>query len=343
MLTFVPQSFEIAARPTGVVLSKQAAPFSLKPVHKYQGILRQPTIILLFAAMLLAFVQQDEPEDAAALGQMLFKDPILSSDRSIACSSCHLPAFSFSDTVAVSKGVGGALGTRNTPAITNMAARSAFFWDGRAATLEQQVLMPIQTAHEMNLPLPMAVERLRSDENYRHYFKKIFKQKPDTTNLAVALAAFVRNLETGSTPFDRYVRRDRTAMTEAAIRGRFIFMNKGKCFDCHFTPDFTGDEFRNIGLYNGIDLNDLGRFNVTHQEADKGKFKVPGLRNVALTAPYMHDGRFKTLKEVIDYYDRPNDFVANSIGRDSLLAKPLLLTEQERADLEAFLHALTEG
>ncbi len=296
----------------------------------------------LFAA-LAAFTRQNEPEDATALGQLLFNDQILSSDRSIACSSCHLPAFSFSDTTTFSKGVGGALGTRNTPAITNMAARSAFFWDGRAATLEQQVLMPIQTAHEMNLPLPLAVERLRNDERYSRYFKKIFRQAPDTTNLALALATFVRSLETGSTPFDRYVQRNRTAMTESAIRGRLVFMNKGKCFDCHFTPDFTGDEFRNIGLYNGLDLQDVGRYQVTHNEADKGKFKVPGLRNIALTAPYMHNGQFRTLREVIDYYDHPNDLIPNAIGRDSLLAKPLLLTETEKVDLEAFLHALTEG
>ncbi len=300
------------------------------------------TALFLFAA-LAAFTHQNEPEDATALGELLFHDAILSSDRSVACSSCHLPAFSFSDTVAFSKGVGGALGTRNTPAITNMAARASFFWDGRAATLEEQVLQPVQAEHEMNLPLTLAVERLRDHEAYSRYFKKIFKQQPDTANLALALAAFVRSLETGSTPFDRYVQRNREAMSESAIRGRFVFMNKGKCFDCHFTPDFTGDEFRNIGLYNGQDLHDLGRYQVTHNEADKGKFKVPGLRNVALTAPYMHNGQFQTLREVIDYYDHPNDIIPNAIGRDSLLAKPLLLTEQEKVDLEAFLHALTEG
>ena len=132
-------------------------------------------------------------------------------------------------------------------------------------------------------------------------------------------------------------------MSESAVRGRVVFMNKGKCFDCHFTPDFTGDEFRNIGLFNGSTLNDTGRYGVTKIESDKGKFKVPGLRNVALTAPYMHNGQFKTLKEVIDYYDRPDDFKLHSIGRDSLLNKPLDLTPTEKEDLEAFLHALTEG
>ena len=300
-------------------------------------------LLLACLAAITAFSPNNEPEDAVQLGQMLFNDPILSSDRSIQCASCHLPEFSFADTATVSKGVGGALGTRNTPAITNMSARASFFWDGRAATLEQQVLMPIQTENEMNLPISIAVERLREDEQYRKYFKKVFRQKPDSTNLAAALAAFVRSLETGSTPFDRYVHRNKTAMSESAVRGRVVFMNKGKCFDCHFTPDFTGDEFRNIGLFNGSTLNDTGRYGVTKIESDKGKFKVPGLRNVALTAPYMHNGQFKTLKEVIDYYDRPDDFKLHSIGRDSLLNKPLDLTPTEKEDLEAFLHALTEG
>ncbi len=131
-------------------------------------------------------------------------------------------------------------------------------------------------------------------------------------------------------------------MSESARRGRKIFLEKGRCFDCHFSPDFTGDEFRNIGLYDGGRLNDTGRFGVTKDNSDLGKFKVPGLRNVAVTAPYMHDGSIATLREVIDYYDNPDQFGIHSIGRDSLLARPLGLTEQEKQDLEAFLHALTD-
>lgn len=119
-------------------------------------------------------------------------------------------------------------------------------------------------------------------------------------------------------------------------------MVKGKCFDCHFSPDFTGDEFRNIGLYNGKALNDTGRFAVTGDALDKGKFKVPGLRNVALTAPYMHNGMFATLEEVIDYYDTPDKFIGDAIGRDTLMARPLGLTAEEKSDLKAFLEALTD-
>ncbi|MBZ0099831.1 MAG: cytochrome-c peroxidase, partial [Taibaiella sp.] len=115
-----------------------------------------------------------------------------------------------------------------------------------------------------------------------------------------------------------------------------------KCFECHFSPDFTVDDFRNIGLFNGQEYNDSGRYAVTHNPEDIGKFKVPGLRNVAVTAPYMHDGSIKTLREVIDYYDQPHILVANAIGRDSVLREPLNLAEQEKQDLEAFLHSLTD-
>lgn len=299
-----------------------------------------------FACLLLlflgAFSSAPMPETPEALGELLFNDPILSSDRSVSCAGCHLPAFAFADTAALSKGVGGQLGTRNTPGITNMSARSFFFWDGRAATLEQQVIGPIENPVEMNLPLPMALERLRNDERYSALFHKIYQKAPDTATLSHALAAFIQTLETSDTPFDDWMQGDKTAMSAAAVRGRALFLEKAKCFDCHFGPDFTGDEFRNIGLFNGKDMNDAGRFSVTRDSVDLGKFKVPGLRNVALTAPFMHDGRFKTLREVIDYYDEPDRFGFHSVGRDTLLQRPLGLSEQDKQDLEAFLLALTD-
>jgi cytochrome c peroxidase len=295
--------------------------------------------VLLLAG--LASFRTNAPQVSEDLGRLLFNDPILSSDQSVSCASCHIAAFAFADTVRFSKGVGGRLGTRNTPGITNMSARPHFFWDGRAGSLEEQVLKPIENEVEMNLPLSIAVERLRQSARYRDYFEAIYGREPDATTLADALASFVRSLETGDTPFDAYMKKNWTAMSESAIRGRRIFNVKGRCFDCHFSPDFTGDEFRNIGLYNGTSLNDPGRFTVTKDSADLGKFKVPGLRNVALTAPYMHDGSFNTLREVIDYYDQPDRFSLHSIGRDSLLRSPLNLTEEEKQDLEAFLHALT--
>jgi cytochrome c peroxidase len=276
------------------------------------------------------------------LGERLFFDPILSLDSTISCASCHIPQFAFSDTARFSRGVGGRLGRRNAQGITNMTAREHFFFDGRAATLEQQVLMPILDTLEMRATPELVISRLRRHPFYGPAFREQFGKTADMEALAAALAEYVRTLETPDTPFDRWMKGKPNSMSEAATRGRRVFMVKGKCFDCHFSPDFTGDEFRNIGLYNGKALNDPGRFAVTGDPTDKGKFKVPGLRNVALTAPYMHNGMFATLEEVIDYYDTPDKFIGDAIGRDTLMARPLGLTAAEKSDLKAFLEALTD-
>lgn len=282
----------------------------------------------------------DTPE---TLGERLFFDPVLSLDSTVSCASCHIPQFGFADTTAVSRGVGGRLGRRNAQGITNMASREHFFYDGRAATLEQQVLMPIQDTVEMRATAALVTRRLQQHPVYGPAFIQLFGKQADMDALAQALAAYVRTLETSDTPFDRSARGMDGGMSEAARRGRRLFMNKGKCFDCHFSPDFTGDEFRNVGLYTGAGhLNDRGRYDITKDSADLGKFKVPGLRNVAVTAPYMHNGMFKTLEEVIDFYDTPDRFVPGGINRDTLLREPLRLTVEEKADLKAFLEALTD-
>ena len=299
-------------------------------------------LIFLSLAALCSFDETafDTPEQ---LGERLFFDPILSLDSTISCSNCHIPQFAFSDTALVSRGVGGRLGRRNSPGITNMSAREHFFYDGRAATLEQQVLMPIQDTLEMRSNAELVMRRLRQHATYGPAFIQLFKKEADMEALAQALAAYVRTLETSDTPFDRWMQRKPGGMGEAAIRGRQIFLKKGKCFDCHFSPDFTGDEFRNVGLYTGRrNLNDRGRFDITKDSADLGKFKVPGLRNVAVTAPYMHNGMFKTLEEVIDFYDTPNQIIPGAFNRDTLLGEPLRLTPEEKADLKSFLEALTD-
>lgn len=286
--------------------------------------------------------KKTEPTTKEELGELLFSDPILSQNNQISCASCHIPEFAFADTSKLSKGVDGKLGSRNTPSAMNMSDRSFFFHDGRAETLEEQAAGPIENPVEMNLPIAEAIKRLNADKNYKNYFKKIYKESPNRANLLDAIASFERTLETSNTPFDRFMNKDKSAISEAAKRGQKIFNEKGKCFDCHFGPDFTGDQFRNIGLYNGKDLNDLGRYDVTKDSADIGKFKVPGLRNIAITAPYMHNGMFQTLTEVIDYYDTPTAFVKGSINSDTLLLKPLGLTKEEKSDLLEFLHTLTD-
>lgn len=305
-----------------------------------QGII----ITTLAVAVLLGFSFSKTPQKITKerLGEMLFFDPILSEDSSISCASCHKPAFAFADTSAFSKGVHGRLGNRNTPSAMNVSARDFLFWDGRASSLEQQALGPIENPVEMNLKLSEAIKRLNRSKKYRNLFFTVYKTAPTTKTLASAIAAYERTLETSATPNDRWMNDEPNGMTDQQVRGRDIFRVKAKCFECHFSPDFTGDEFRSIGLFNGTTHNDSGRYNVTKNPADIGKMKVPGLRNVAMTAPYMHDGSFKTLREVIDYYDNPHAKMPDGINRDSVLAKPLGLTEQDKQDLEAFLLALTD-
>jgi len=291
--------------------------------------------------ILLSFSQLSPPT-VETLGERLFFDPILSEDSTISCGSCHLPAFAFSDTTPFSKGVGGRLGRRNTQGITNMSSREHFFFDGRAATLEQQIMMPVQDSLEMRAHPALIEARLARHPEYAVLFQQLFQAPPNSELVSQAIAAYIRTLETSNTPFDRYMKGKPNGMDAAAVRGRRIFMNKGKCFDCHFTPDFTGDEFRNVGLYNGVEFQDKGRYNQTNDLADLGKFKVPGLRNVAVTGPYMHNGMFKTLEQVIEFYDTPDQFVKNPINRDTLLARPLGLSVAEKSDLKAFLEALTD-
>lgn len=285
--------------------------------------------------------KEDKKLTKEQLGEMLFFDNILSEDMSISCASCHKPEFAFADTVAFSIGVHGRRAVRNTPSAMNVASREALFWDGRAATLEEQALGPIENPNEMNLPLPVAIERLNNSK-YKQLFLEVFGKVPNRDNLGAAISAYEQTLETSDTPNDRWLRDEPGGLTAQQERGREIFRVKAKCFECHFSPDFTVDDFRNIGLFNGKEYNDSGRYAVTHNPEDIGKFKVPGLRNVAVTAPYMHDGSIKTLREVIDYYDQPHTFVADAIGRDSVLREPLNLTEPEKQDLEAFLHSLTD-
>jgi cytochrome c peroxidase len=309
--------------------------------------MKKGAIILLLMATVavLAFTRQplnNKPITKAALGKILFSEKLLSKDSSVSCASCHIPQFGFADTVAFSKGIHGTLTTRNTPSVLNMKFRPYFFWDGRAKSLEEQALIPMQHPNEMGLPVQEAVDRLNASERYRQLFYQAFKQKPNAKNIAAAFAAFERTLETANSRYDDWGE-DKIKFTASEERGRVLFTgNKAKCFDCHFTGDFTADEFRNIGLYNGAELNDAGRYTITGNKADLGKFKTPGLRNVAATAPYMHNGMFKTLAEVIDYYNNPGQFVKGSINADPLLQKPLGLTAQEKKDLLAFLKTLTD-
>jgi cytochrome c peroxidase len=278
----------------------------------------------------------------ATLGKKLFAEKILSKDSSVSCASCHKPNYAFADTSAFSVGIQGKLTSRNTPSVLNMKNRPYFFWDGRANSLDQQSLMPIENPNEMGLPITEAVERLNKNATYVLLFKKIFNQKPTAKNLAAAFAAYEKTLETVDSKFDDWSN-DLKKLTAQEERGRQVFVgNKAKCFDCHFQEDFTDDKFKNIGLYNETTLTDAGLYNITKKESDKGKFKTPGLRNIAVTAPYMHNGMFKTLEEVVEYYDNPAKVVPKAINIDAALKQPLNLTNKEKEDLVAFLKTLTD-
>jgi cytochrome c peroxidase len=303
-----------------------------------------PVIVTIITVVLVASsFTNEEPISKQDLGRLLFFDPILSGNRTISCASCHKPDFAFADTLPVSLGVKKRKGTRNTPSAMNLSLQPIFFWDGRAKTLEEQALAPIENPLEMNLHLDEALLRLQKSEKYSRWFKTVFNSEPTRANLADAIAAFERTLETSDSPFDNWkFSDDPLAVSDAVKRGFVVFNEKGKCVRCHFGADFTQHEFRNIGLFDGRNLKDSGRAVISGKKEDIGKFKTPGLRNVAVTAPYMHNGMFKTLKQVIDFYNDPGKVVPNAIARDTILAKPLGLTKQEKKDLEAFLFALTD-
>jgi len=286
-----------------------------------------------------------QPDRAALrveLGKRLFFDTRLSKDGTVSCASCHKPEHAFADDRAVSPGVDGKLGTRNAPSVLNSSGRTTLFWDGRAETLEDQAIFPIENPVEMALPIAQAVERISADAQYREQFQIAYGAGPSARTLGRAIAAFEKTLDTLNSPYDRYAHGDEGAISDSAKRGRLLFIGRGKCAECHSGEDFTSDRFRNIGLFDGEALSDRGRGAITGKLQDEGQFKVPSLRNVAVTAPYMHNGMFRTLREVIDYYDQPDRFVPAGKGRDATMNLALHLTEQEKADLEAFLLALTD-
>jgi cytochrome c peroxidase len=304
--------------------------------------------ILFFTAIIFFIVSSSfqqknaDIKTKAALGKKLFSEKILSLDSSVSCASCHKPAYAFADTAAFSTGINGKLTARNTPSVLNMKNRPYFFWDGRAVSLAEQSLMPIQNPDEMGLPIEEAVKRLNESNQYKNLFQKIFNQQPNAKNLSAAFAAYEQTLETVDSKFDDWSNNIKK-LSASEERGRQIFIgDKSKCFNCHRMEDFTTDEFKNIGLYNAKDLNDAGLYNITKKETDKGKFKTPGLRNIAVTAPYMHNGMFKTLEEVVEYYNDPEKIVKAPINIDDDLKQPLGLTKKEQKDLVSFLKTLTD-
>jgi cytochrome c peroxidase len=282
-------------------------------------------------------IPADNPLTAArvALGRRLFFDPILSADRSLSCASCHHPDRGFAGDRP--RGVGGRQLPRRAPTLLNRAYGTAFFWDGRASSLEEQALQPIADPDEMGLPLAEAVKRLNADKDYRARFAAAFDNGVTAANVGKALAGFERMLLRGDSRVDRFRKNgEHDALTPQERHGLWLYESKARCWRCHGGANFSDEGFHNTGVGWGREPADAGRHAATRDDADRGKFKTPTLRGVSLTAPYMHDGSLKTLDDVVDFYDRGG--IANP-RLDPLLG-PLHLSADERRALAAFLKAL---
>ncbi len=283
---------------------------------------------------------QENPYSAAKaeLGRYLFFEKRLSADATVACSSCHDPQYAFTDGKAVSTGIRGQVVTRSAPTIINRAYGREQFWDGRAASLEEQVAGPITNPLEMDNTLENCVNTLRKIPIYATLFERAYGSSEITVErLEQAIATFERTVLSGNSPYDRYKAGDKSAISEGARRGEKVFFKKAKCGQCHFGGNFTDGSFANGGIGMDKPNPDLGRFKILGRPMDWGAFKVPTLREVARTAPYMHDGSLKTLEEAVEHYDRGGTPNRNLDRR----YKRLNLTAQEKADLVEFLKSLS--
>lgn len=273
------------------------------------------------------------------LGQMLFFDPRLSRKANMSCASCHNPALGWSDGLPTATGFEMKTLARATPTIVNAAFNPIQMWDGRKSTLEDQALGPIAAGGEMNMPLPELVERLKSIHGYAPKFEDAYPgQGINETTVARAIASFERTVLSTESPFDRWRMGDEKAVSDSAKRGFELFTGKANCAICHSGYNFTDNGFHNIGVKNTDPANpDVGRFAQKPLKAMRGAFKTPTLRDIALTAPYMRNGAYNTLMEVVEHYDRGGDDKENL----SINIVPLHLSAQEKSDLVAFMESLT--
>ncbi|MFZ0477577.1 MAG: cytochrome c peroxidase [Terriglobales bacterium] len=330
------------ATPTSVFAADQAAA-AIKPIGK-------PITIKPPLGLPMVPIPADNPPTAEtiALGRRLYYDPVLSSDNTISCASCHSPETGFTDRNSPSLGVGGKKGTRHSPTVINSAYNELQFWDGRAASLEEQAKGPIANPVEMATTHATVVARLQADPKYVALFKQAWGTDKITIDLVVkSIASFERTVLCGGSDFDRFLYgHDKSALSESAQRGLKLFTDpkKGNCEVCHTIGEkyalFTDNKFHNLGI--GADLqgnlNDLGRYDQTKKDADMGAFKTPTLRNIAQRAPYFHDGSFPTLKDALGHYIGGGNANAHL---DKEMHELDFLSFDERDDILAFLNSLT--
>ena len=323
-----------------VALAPSAAPLSDMPTADELR-WRLPTV---------PFPTGNEPTPLRVqLGERLFFDVRLSRSGTMSCATCHDPEKGWADGLPTARGFAGKVLPRSTPTIINAAYAGILMWDGRAASLEDQALGPINSLDEMGANSDEVAENsekalryLNADASYRLAFARAYPgELIDRTTLAKAIASFERTVLSDQSPFDRWLAGDREAMTSQQIRGFRVFTNpqKGGCAACHQAPHFIDDGFHNIGLASyGKASHDMGRYAIKPVAVNKGAFKTPGLRNVAATAPYFHDGSAASLAEVVEHYVSGGR-VQTNLSQD---IKPIVLTPQDKEDLLAFLNALTD-
>jgi len=291
-----------------------------------------------FPKPLYEFTNNKPTPEGFTLGRKLFYDPILSKDSSISCGFCHqrIAAFAHIDH-PISHGINGLLGNRNVPPLQNLIWQKEFMWDGGVNNLEVQPISPITNPVEMNENLGNVIKKLQRNKNYVSMFKLAFGDSIITSQKMLrALSQFTGMMVSSNSRYDKYMRHEDT-LSKAELSGLKLF--RDNCAQCHKEPLFTDNTYRNTGLKYDSAFKDSGRARITGQMKDFMKFKVPGLRNIEMTYPYMHDGRFRNLKQVLDHYT--NKFDANT-GADPILIKGISLTEQDKLDIIAFLKTLTD-
>lgn len=329
-----------------------------------QSAVAQQTPALAPLPPIKQLVPQDNPmtPQKIALGKMLFFDPRLSGDSSMSCAKCHDPEQGFSNGQQLSDAYPGTKHWRGVPTVLNAAYAKMLFWDGRSPNLEDQATGPIQAPIEMNQNPDHLVHKLRQIPYYREQFKKVFKSDVTFKNIAKAIATFERTIISRNVPFDAYLQGDKSALTAQEVRGLELFSGKANCIACHNGPVLSDGKLHALGTpeikplrmdsdriatrhffaqgagYKNFRISaDYGRELITKSAEDRFKFKTPSLREIDETAPYMHNGAFVTLEEVVSFYNKGAGKIPN---KDPLL-KPLGLTQQEQTDLVAFLEALS--
>lgn len=334
---------------------------SLKNNNSYQPTLVDPKDIFP-AEFGMPPLPKDNPftEEGIYLGRMLFYDPILSFDSSISCGSCHQQAYAFAEPRQFSKGIFGLIGSRNAPSLFNMAYSRKFFWDARSTSIREQIFEPIQAHNEMAMTLPLLNERLKKVERYKEYFNKAFNSEPNLIDMSLAMEQFLLSIVSNGSRFNKFFPGDNPqVMNQSELRGAFAFnglvdfdangKTKGAdCFHCH-GGELAQQQNPVMGgiANNGLDpiVTDKGFGAITNRDQDMGTFKTPSLLNIAVTGPYMHDGRFKTLEEVIEHYSTGIQY-ENPTIHPQLAAHggvQMNLSETQKADLVAYLKSMTDS